>query len=34
VRVANTRRRYQQVHDLRERGLSMRAIARRLVLQG
>ena len=30
VRVANTRRRYQQVHDLRERGLSMRAIARRL----
>ena len=30
VRVANTRQRYQQLHDLRERGLSMRAIARRL----
>ena len=30
VRVANTRRRYQQIDDLRERGLSMRAIARRL----
>ena len=28
--AANTRRRYQQVHDLREQGLSMRAIARRL----
>jgi transposase len=32
VRVANTRQRYQQLHDLRERGLSMRAIARRLDL--
>ena len=32
VRVANTRQRYQQIHDLRERGLSMRAIARRLDL--
>ncbi|HEY7815960.1 MAG TPA: ISL3 family transposase [Nakamurella sp.] len=30
VRVKNTRQRYQQVDDLRERGLSMRAIARRL----
>jgi len=30
VRVANTRQRYQQVNDLREQGLSMRAIARRL----
>jgi len=30
TRVANTRQRYQQVHDLREQGLSMRAIARRL----
>jgi hypothetical protein len=30
VRVANTRRRYQQVNDLREQGLSMRAIARSL----
>lgn len=28
--AVNTRRRYQQVHDLRELGLSMRAIARRL----
>jgi transposase len=28
--AANTRRRYQQVHDLREQGLSMRAVARRL----
>jgi transposase len=28
--AANTRRRYQQVHDLRGLGLSMRAIARRL----
>jgi transposase len=32
VRVANTRRRYQQIDDLREQGLSMRAIARRLDL--
>jgi len=32
VRVANTRQRYQQLHDLRELGLSMRAIARRLNL--
>ena len=30
VRVANTRRRYQQVDDLREQGLPMRVIARRL----
>jgi len=30
VRVANTRQRYQQVRDLREQGLSMGAIARRL----
>jgi hypothetical protein len=30
VRAANTRRWYQQVNDLREQGLSMRAIARRL----
>ena len=30
VRVANTRQRYQQINDLREQGLSMRAIARRL----
>jgi transposase-like protein len=32
TRVANTRQRYQQLHDLREQGLSMRAIARRLDL--
>ena len=32
VRVANTRQRYQQLHDLREQGLSMRMIARRLDL--
>jgi len=30
VRVTNTRRRYQQIDDLRVQGLSMRAIARRL----
>jgi hypothetical protein len=30
--AANTRRRYQQVDDLREQGLSMRAIARRLAV--
>ena len=30
VRVANTRRRYKHIDDLREQGLSMRAIARRL----
>jgi transposase-like protein len=30
VRVANTRWRYQQVDGLREQGLSMRTIARRL----
>src|SRR4029077_5421562 len=28
--AANTRRRYQQVHDLREQGLSMRGGGRRL----
>jgi Transposase/zinc-finger of transposase IS204/IS1001/IS1096/IS1165 len=32
VRVANTRQRHQRTHDLREQGLSMRAIARRLDL--
>jgi len=32
TRVANTRQRYQQLHDLREQGLSMRMIARRLDL--
>ncbi|HZM65820.1 MAG TPA: ISL3 family transposase [Nakamurella sp.] len=30
VRVAHARQRYQQIHDLHEQGLSMRAIARRL----
>jgi len=30
TRVANTRQRYQQVHELREQGLSMRTIARRM----
>jgi len=30
VRVANTRQRYQQLNELREQGLSMQAIARRL----
>ena len=32
VRVEHTRQRYQRTHDLREQGLSMRAIARRLDL--
>ena len=32
VRVAHTRQRHQRTHDLREQGLSMRAIARRLDL--
>ena len=32
VRVANTRQRHQRTHDLRDQGLSMRAIARRLDL--
>jgi transposase len=32
VRGGNTRRRYQQVHDLHGQGLSMRAVARRLDL--
>ena len=32
VRVAHTRQRYDQTHDLRDQGLSMRAIARRLDL--
>jgi transposase len=30
VRVTNTRRRYQQLNELRDQGLSMRAIARRI----
>ena len=30
VRVAHTRQRHQRTHDLRDQGLSMRAIARRL----
>jgi len=32
VRVENTRQRYEQAHELRERGLSMRTIARKLDL--
>jgi hypothetical protein len=32
VRVEHTRQRYDQTHELRERGLSMRAIARKLDL--
>jgi len=32
ARIGHTRQRYDQIHDLREQGLSMRAIARRLDL--
>ena len=32
VRIEHTRQRYDQTHELRERGLSMRAIARKLDL--